>query len=151
MMIDISEPMPSIADAVYIQASCTQLITRYGHLADQRAHKDFAAQFAPDGEWIRPSMHLQGRDAIFRFMESRPPQALTRHVSGSIHIEVVNLHHARGISYTTVYREPAFEGKLPVPLVQPEMVVDYRDDFVCIEGCWYIARRHTTVVFSDKA
>ncbi len=151
MTNEAADPKPSAAETIHILTVCTQLITLYGHLADQRAHHDFASLFAPDGEWIRPGMHLRGREAIFRFMETRPSQALTRHVSGSIHIEVVNLNQARGMSYTTVYREPAFEGKLPVRLLQPEMVVDYRDEFVRIEGHWHIARRHTTVVFSDKA
>jgi uncharacterized protein (TIGR02246 family) len=134
-----------------IQTACAMLVGRYGHLADQREHRAFAELFAPEGEWIRPGMRMRGRDEIFRFMESRSPQAMTRHVAGGIHIEVIDADHARGLSYTTVYRERNFKGKLPVPLVQAEMVVDYRDDYVRIDGRWHIARRHTTVVFSDAA
>lgn len=134
-----------------IQTACSMLVARYGQLADQREHRAFAALFAPDGEWIRPGMQMRGRDAIFHFMESRPPQAMTRHVAGGIHIEVIDADHARGLSYTTVYRERAFQGRFPVPLVQAEMVVDYCDDYVRIDGRWHIAKRHTTVIFSDKA
>jgi uncharacterized protein (TIGR02246 family) len=134
-----------------IQTACAMLVARYGHLADQREHRAFSEVFAPDGEWIRPGMHMRGREEIFRFMESRPPQALTRHVVGSIDIEVIDADHARGLSYTTVYRERDFTGKLPVPLRQPEMVVDYRDDYLRIDGRWHIARRQTAVVFSDRA
>jgi uncharacterized protein (TIGR02246 family) len=134
-----------------IQTACAMLVARYGHLADQREHRAFAELFAPQGEWIRPGMHMRGRDEIFRFMESRPADALTRHLVGSIHIEPVDVSHARGLSYTTVYRERNFQGKLPVPHVQAEMVVDYRDEYVRIEGRWHIAKRHTTVTFSDQA
>lgn len=134
-----------------IQISCAQLVARYGHLADQRAHQAFAELFAPDGEWIRPGMHMRGREAIFWFMESRPSDALTRHVTGGIHIEVLSRNTAHGLSYTTVYRHTHFSGTLPVRLIQPEMVVDYADQYVLIGDRWHIARRHTTVVFSDKA
>lgn len=127
------------------------LVARYGHLADQREHGAFAELFAPDGEWIRPGMHMHGREEIFRFMDARPAEALTRHVVGSICIDVIDADHARGMSYTTVYRERKFQGRLPVPLAQPEMVVDYHDDYVRIAGRWHIAKRHATVVFSDRA
>lgn len=127
------------------------LVAHYGHLADQREHRAFAELFAPDGVWIRPGMHMHGREEIFEFMESRPLQALTRHVAGSIHIEVIDANHAQGLSYTTVYRERDFKGQLSVPLERPEMVVDYRDEYVRIDGRWHIAERHTTVIFSDRA
>ena len=131
------------------QTACAMLVARYGHLADRRAHRAFADLFAPEGEWIRPGMHLRGREEIFRFMESRPPQALTRHVVGSIDVEVLDPLHARGSSCTTVYREPHFRGTLPVPLRQPEMVVDYADDFVCIEGRWLIGDSGLEPQFSN--
>ncbi len=145
MMTNLDE-----TDRAAIRTACAMLVARYGHLADQREHKAFAELFAPDGEWIRPGMRLHGREEIFRFMESRSPQALTRHVTGSIHIEVIDTDHACGLSYTTVYRERNFQGELPVRLDRPEMVVDYHDDYVRISGRWHIARRHTTVVFSDQ-
>ncbi|MDB5861377.1 MAG: hypothetical protein JWQ76_5066 [Ramlibacter sp.] len=134
-----------------IQVACMNLVARYGQLADQREHQAFSEVFAPEGEWIRPGMHMRGREEIFRFMESRPARALTRHVCGSIAIDVADEDHARGLSYTTVYRESDYGGSGTARLVQPEMVVDYRDTFVRIDGRWHIASRHTTVVFSDKA
>jgi uncharacterized protein (TIGR02246 family) len=134
-----------------VQSACAMLVARYCHLADQREHRAFSELFAPDGEWIRPGMHMRGREEIFRFMESRAPQALTRHVCGSIHIEVVDATHARGMSCTTVYREANYAGAGTAKLVQPEMVVDYHDDYVRNESRWLIARRHATIVFSDKA
>ncbi len=137
--------------AAAIQTSCAMLVARYGQLADQREHRSFSEVFAPDGQWIRPGMHMRGREEIFVFMESRSPTALTRHVCGSIHIEVVDADHAHGLSYTTVYREANDRGEGAAKLVRPEMVVDYRDDYVRIEGRWHIARRHTTVIFSDQA
>lgn len=134
-----------------IQTACAMLVARYAHLADQREHRAFAELFTPDGEWIRPGMHMRGREEIFRFMDARPAQALTRHVVGSIFIEALDVDHARGVSYTTVYRERNFQGRLPVPLTQPEMVVDYHDDYVRIHGRWHIAKRQASVVFSDRA
>ncbi|WP_038207181.1 nuclear transport factor 2 family protein [Xenophilus azovorans] len=136
---------------VRIQTACAMLVAHYGHLADQREHRAFAELFAPDGEWIRPGMHMRGRDEIFSFMDARPAQAFTRHVVGSIYIEPIDADHAHGLSYTTVYRERNFQGKLPVPLAQPEMVVDYRDEYLRLQGRWYIRKRHATVIFSDKA
>lgn len=137
------------AQVVQIQAACAMLVARYCHCADQREHRAFSEVFAPDGEWIRPGMHMRGRDEIFGFMEARPP-ALTRHVCGSIHVEVIDADHARGLNYTTVYRAQDHAGSGSARL-HAQMVVDYRDDFVRLQGRWYIQRRHTTVVFLDTA
>lgn len=134
-----------------IQTACAMLVARYCHSADLREHQAFAELFAPDGEWLRAGMHMRGREEIFRFMESRPPQALTRHVCGSIDIDVIDADHACGFSYTTVYREANYKGTGTARLAQPEMVVDYRDEYVRLQGHWHISKRHTTIVFSDKA
>jgi len=139
------------AQTATIQIACMALVARYCHCADLRLHKEFSELFAPEGEWIRPGMHMKSRDDILRFMDARSPKAMTRHVCGSIHIEVVDADHARGFSYTTVYREPDYKGPDISPRVVPEMVVDYRDDYVRIDGRWHFGKRHTTVVFSDKA
>ena len=140
-----------VAVCTAIQTACAMLVARYGHLADQREHQAFSELFATDGEWIRPGMHMRGREEILHFMESRSPTALTRHVSGGVHVEVIDTEHAHGLSDTTVYREPNFAGRLPVRLLQPEMVVDNRDQYVRIDERWHIAKRHTTVVFLDQA
>jgi uncharacterized protein (TIGR02246 family) len=137
------------AQVAQIQTACTMLVARYCHCADQREHQAFSELFAPDGEWIRPGMHMRGRDEIFRFMDARPP-ALTRHVCGSIHVEVIDADHARGLNYTTVYRAQDYTGGDSARL-HAQMVVDYRDEFVRLDGRWHILKRHTTVIFSDDA
>jgi len=139
------------SQAALIQTACAMLVARYCHLADLREHAAFSELFTHDGEWIRPGMHMRGREEIFRFMDARPLHALTRHVCGSIHIEVIDEDHARGLSYTTVYRQANYRGSGSAKLMQPEMVVDYRDDYVRLEGRWHFRKRQTTVVFSDKA
>jgi len=139
----------STALAAEIQTACAMVVARYCHCADLREHRAFSELFAPDGEWIRPGMHMRGRDEIYRFMDGRPP-ALTRHVCGSVHVEVIDADHARGLNYTTVYRAQNPAGSPPAKL-HAQMVVDYRDDFVRLDGRWLIRKRHTTVVFLDAA
>ncbi|VTU45816.1 SnoaL-like domain protein (plasmid) [Variovorax sp. SRS16] len=150
-MIDAPHCGLSDAQVATVQTACASVLACYCHCADSRDHAAFAELFAPDGVWKRPGMVMRGRDEIRRFMDARPTGHVTRHVCGSIHVEVIDQDHARGLSYTTVYRDPAYGGTGPAKLVQPQMVVDYRDEFVRIDGRWHIGARHTTVVFSDQA
>ena len=133
-----------------IQSACEALVARYCHLCDDREHAAFAALFTEDGMWIRPAGEFRGRKAIFDWMETRPVQQVTRHIMGSVHVEVLDEENAAGIGYCTVFQDYDPPAGKPSPLVQPKMVVDYRDRFRRSGGEWLIAERRTRVVFSAE-
>lgn len=127
--------------------ACLAVIARYCHLCDAQDYAGFAALFTEDALWSRPIGDFRGRTAIRAVMEERPSRAQTRHVMGSIHVQVDDADHASALSYCTVYRDLAWSGEGPALLEAPEMLVDYRDRFVRVDGRWLIASRHTTMVF----
>ena len=72
-----------------------------------------------------------------------------RHVNGANLIELTDGDTATSWSQTTVYDTPQ-GGEFPVPLLGPDMVVEYRDRLVRQGDRWLIARRDTTVVFAAR-
>lgn len=130
-----------------IKEACRDVIARYCHLCDARDYAGFAGLFTEEGLWSRPIGEFRGRAAIRAVMEERPSRGQTRHLMGSIHVETVDAEHATALSYCMVYRDLEWDGQGPASASAPEMLVDYRDCFVRIDGQWLIASRHTTMVF----
>ncbi len=134
--------------SLVIRAACTDVITRYAMAVNAWDLDAFTALFTPDAVWQRPGVApYNGRDEIRAFMASQPTQAdrTMRHVNGGILVEPIDADHATAWSQTTVYdTSPA--AALPAPLMC-DMVVEYRDRFVRLDGQWLIERRDTTVVF----
>ena len=135
-----------------IQTSCLLLISRYAHAADGRDDEKFVQTFAPDGEWVRldGTHSMRGRAEIRQWLATSRGPGLSRHVSGSADIEVLSSTRATGLSYTIVYRDSEWKAGdgLANFIRLPDAVVDYRDDFVMIDGRWYFARREARYVYA---
>ena len=135
-------------DRLIAQQACADVVTRYAVAVNAWDLDAFVALFTPDAVWQRPRFpELRGHDAIRAFMESQPTpaQRVLRHVNGGVLVELLDATNASVWSQTTVYESPAV-AELPAPL-KVDLVVEYRDRMVKVDGEWLIARRDTTQVF----
>ena len=134
------------------QQACTDVVTRYAVAVNAWDLDAFVALFTPDAVWQRPRFReLRGHAAIREFMGSlpTPSQRVLRHVNGGVLVELIDDLTASVWSQTTVYESGAVE-ELPAPLVV-DLVVEYRDRMVKVDGQWLIDRRDTTQVFKAGA
>ena len=132
------------------ERACERLIAEYALAVNDWDIDRFVSHFTPDAVWQRPHVPaLNGHAEIRAFMETLDvPSRTLRHVNGLCVVTVANDgQSATAISQTTVYDTPQ-RGKLPVPVVGVDMVVEYRDRLVKVDGHWRFARRDTTQVFS---
>ena len=130
------------------QQACTDVVTRYAVAVNAWDLDAFVSLFTPDAVWQRPRFpELRGHAAIRAFMDSLPTPAerVLRHVNGGVLVELIDDTTATVWSQTTVY-ESGPVAELPAPL-KADLVVEYRDRMVKIEGAWLISRRDTTQVF----
>jgi hypothetical protein len=76
-------------------------------------------------------------------LTQRSDRLRSRHVLTNISIDVVDVDHARGITYLTLYRHIGDEslGDDPIELKGPAAVGYYEDEFVRTADGWRIARR----------
>ncbi len=135
-------------ERIEAERACERLVMRYALAVNDWDIDTFVSLFTPDAVWQRPKVEaLHGHGEIRGFMKSQPRERTLRHVNGLCCVTVADDgQSATAISQTTVYDTPV-RGTLPVALVQPDMVVEYRDKLVRQAGEWRFARRDTTVVF----
>ncbi len=131
----------------------TELMARYALAVNTRDVEGFVGLFTPDGEWNRPGGHsMRGHDEIRPYIDfalADPAERTLRHVNGASLIDLTSPDTATAWSQTTVYDTPQ-GGPFPVPLSNPDMVVEYRDHLERRDGHWLIRRRDTTVVFAAR-
>jgi uncharacterized protein (TIGR02246 family) len=142
----VVEKPDSLAELLAKQA-CGEIVTRYAEAVNAWDIDAFVSLFTEDAIWQRPGQApLRGRHQIRSFMAAQPVDRVLRHVNGGLRVEVVDAERTRVWSQTTVY-EATGTTLVPAPLLGPSMIVEYRDEHVCQDGLWRIARRDTTVVF----
>jgi uncharacterized protein (TIGR02246 family) len=136
-----------------VKQACAEVMARYALAVNTRDVAGFVALFTLDGEWNRPGGHsMRGHDEIRAYIDyalADPAQRTLRHVNGAALVDVTGPDTAASWSQTTVYDTPQ-GGPFPVPLSGPDMVVEYRDQLVRVDGRWLIRRRDTTVVFAAR-
>jgi uncharacterized protein (TIGR02246 family) len=133
--------------------ACAELMSRYALAVNSRDVEGFVGLFTPDGEWNRPGGHsMRGHEQIRAYIDHAlvdPTVHTLRHVNGAALVEVDGPARATCWSQTTVYDVP--QGPpYPVPLTNPDMVVEYRDLLLRRNDRWLIRRRDTTVVFAAR-
>lgn len=126
-----------------IERTCTELISRYAYLNDERRFEALAALFTEDAVLYRPSAPaeaIRGRDAILAAFCKRPIDTMTFHVCSDILIDVLDTNQAEGRSRIllmtanrTVDGTPAQSGA-PVPGV-------FVDRFALTAQGWKFAQR----------
>ena len=134
------------------KAELKDLVDTFSNLADV---KDAAAQgelFLPDG-WLEFRMGMDGeinkiesREALVQaFASTINPCKAVYHINGQ-HTVTVNGDSAEGIAYCVATLVNDVDGKDIVT----SNYVRYSDLYAKVDGKWYIKRRRTTFLISDK-
>ena len=134
------------------KAELKDLVDTFSNLADV---KDAAAQgelFLPDG-WLEFQMgmdgeinKIEGREALVQaFASTINPCKAVYHINGQ-HTVTVNGDSAEGIAYCVATLVNDVDGKDIVT----SNYVRYSDLYAKVDGKWYIKRRRTTFLISDK-
>ena len=142
---------PDALERLVIERACEQLQYSYARYIDFRDYEGFTELFAVDAVLNLAGNVLEGRDAIFRYCQSRPAGLRSRHVITNSFIEVLDSQSARGMCYLTLYRRlagPAAAGT-PLPMSLPAAVGHYEDRFCRDEGGWQFVWRTAHIAFRD--
>jgi hypothetical protein len=117
---------------------------------DHRDYDRVVSLFAEYGAFDRLGEVFEGRDAIRRWLSTRPEKLTMRHVCTNFEVSPISENEMRGMTYFTVYR--ALEaGEGPFAFIGPEAVGEYRDVIKRESGQWLIARREIKMVFQKRA
>ncbi len=135
-----------------IERACEQLSIEYARAVDFRDYDNFVELFVDDAV-LDIGGRLEGKAAIRRSIMQRPDTVRTRHVLTNIFIEVQDSHHARGVSYLTLYRHVGEHSaqRGPVPSILPTAVGHYEDKFVQNATGWRFQSRVLHVAFRDPS
>ena len=124
-----------------IEADCARLINLYAALNDAARWADVAALYAEDGSMTRPTAPdapVIGRAAILAAFEARPAR-VTRHLTGTIVVEVIDRDTATATSAMLLFTAPD----------APPLVGGFTDRFVRVAGeGWRFAERRGSLTFA---
>lgn len=138
-----------------ITQSCLRTFNRYLMNADSHVER-FTETFTEDVEWVRPGMVMRGHAEMQAFMDtnkkafvdSNPPHGhVTRHMLTTSVIDVKDADNADGEFYALVFRHEEYQGELPVPMNEIELVVHYNSKFVRTDKGWLINKHQAQHVF----
>jgi hypothetical protein len=126
-----------------IQQACTELVSRYAYLNDERRFEELAALFTEDALLYRPSapdQAIEGREAILASFRKRTPDTMTFHVCSDILIEVQDAHRAQGRSRILLLSatRPAHGTAPPAGTPMPGV---FNDLFALTDDGWRFAQR----------
>jgi len=150
-----ADALPGPSERQRIEQACLATFNRYLINADHNPER-FTQVFTPDVVWKRPGGEMRGHAEMQAFMdevmrqrfEASPHGHVTRHMLTTHLITVHSSRQASGIFYALVYRSETYSGALPVPMEQPELVVEYRSRFALSGEEWLIDRHKAQHVFS---
>lgn len=129
------------------EVACTRLCTAFANLIDAQAYPRVAALFTPDGCWTRPERSLHGRDAILKYLLSRPTQVVTRHLCTNIQITPLTDTEAAGMCYVMYFHADGRAQDLAVPATLP-LIGEYHDVYALTTEGWRIRDRRIRIVFA---
>lgn len=133
----------SMHDQASIQRACSELVSRYAYLNDERRFEELSTLFTDDAILYRPSAPTQGihgREAILAAFRKRPPDTMTFHVCSDILVEALSDSEARGrsrillLSAARPLDGTLAQSAMPVPGV-------FTDRFVRTPDGWKFAER----------
>ena len=132
-----------------IERACERLVTEYCHFVDHGEAAKIASQFAEDGVWASGKVVRNGRAEITAAFSQRERNTarISRHVCCNLLIDVIDENSATGVVYLTLYRHDGEAGRRSAPSDVPEIVGEYRDQFVRTAEGWRFKRRDVGVSF----
>lgn len=137
-------------ERMLIERACERLIMLYAQHADFYEPEAVAGLFAEDAVLNRGEGDAIGRPAILAAFRKRRRDALVRHVSTNVVIDVVDGNTARGTSMMMLFRRFG-TADTPQPMDPPEMIVNYHDRFRRTPDGWRFAQRSAVRVFERPA
>ena len=100
--------------------------------------------FTADGVLERGNGAVQGKEKIRQALEQRRPDAIVRHISSNVIVDVRKPDQASATSVMTLYR--VFGSNEPGQALElPEMVADYHDEFRRMSEGWRIGSRQSVI------
>jgi len=132
-------------DEARIRQACTDLVTRYAYLNDERRFEELVALFTEDAILFRPSAPEQGiagRPAMLAALRTRTAETMTFHMTSDVLVEVVDAQHAQARSRILLLSGTrAQDGSaLPAALKAPVPGV-FRDSFRLTGDGWKFCER----------
>ena len=125
-------------------AACETLVMNYAYHRDRADAEAVGALFTKDATLTIGADSWKGRDRIIERVRQGIGGPVFRHLMSTIHIELVDARHARGVSYATVYSAPP--GNLPRTQEKFLAIGEYHDNFVLTDAGWRIAQREFKIV-----
>jgi 3-phenylpropionate/cinnamic acid dioxygenase small subunit len=127
------------------------VVTRFMAHFDAYEPEGMLPLFANDGIWERADGTLEGREALGRFMATRSPGTLVRHVISNFRSTRLDAERVRVRAYVTLYRHD-FSGErdLPAPLNGPSGIGEYSDELVFTAHGWLIQKKSSVLLFTTK-
>lgn len=139
--------MSSIDNGIAEQA-CAKLVASYAVAADFGDLDAAAGCYVPDGRLTIAGKTHAGREAIRARLADQPQDQVSRHLMGTIVIDLLSPTEARGRCYLALFRgvrQPGAGG--PLPAEAPFLVGHYDDRFVLTADGWRFAERTLTTTF----
>jgi SnoaL-like protein len=143
-----------------MESACRQAMSLYLVAVDTKNIDLMLQAFHPDAVWVRPGMApMHGHAEIRRFFEAILQKHaahsvhghLTRHCLTTISVTATeDAMRASGVAYALVYRDPTFNGVLPAPMPEPELLVEYRDTFAHSTDGWRILQHEARHIFRSE-
>ena len=99
--------------------------------------------------WASGKIVRNGRAEITAAFNQRQGNVarISRHVCCNLLIDVIDENSATGVVYLTLYRHDGEAGRRSAPSDVPEVVGEYRDQFVRTAEGWRFKRRDVGVSF----
>lgn len=133
-----------------IEQDCRDLVVALAQCGDHREFALAVGLYAEECEWLRMGTLYVGRASIKDAYESLPRARVVRHMTGGTVVDVIDQDHAQGLTYYVSFaHEGQIEEKcaLPLPLICPVSMGEWRDEFVRTPEGWRFERRVTTRIF----
>lgn len=136
-------------EILVIKQLCTDLVIRAARTIDNQEYQALTSLFSLEGLLVRPgSEPLKGREAIYESYKNRPQSRITRHLITQTLVDVESTDCARGLSCVLLWSGSSADAMTTYgrPANNREVLGEFEDEFVRVDGQWHIARRVSSFV-----
>jgi 3-phenylpropionate/cinnamic acid dioxygenase small subunit len=122
---------------------CRDLVYDFAHHIDNGRYDQVAALFTKDCRIDGPNGIYEGRAALLANLQRRAADRFTRHLCTNVRIRAVDDRRAEGVSTVLFFLTKGLPEAAPLPMVEPEAVASWEDEFELTDDGWRIAARKT--------
>lgn len=131
-------------DYLRCQMECRDLVHDFAHNIDNGRYEQVASLFTVDCRIDGPNGIYQGRAALLDNLRRRAADRFTRHLCTNVRIRQLDDLRAEGVSTVLFFLTKGFLNAAPLPMIEPEAVASWEDEFELTGTGWRIAARKTT-------